>query len=86
MVQWLMKRHAGVQYLGVHVRGVDNHLADALSRHGNDEALRLAGLAGMQAVRVQPASGAEVLLQRALAMPLRQGAPPLTQESGAGST
>ena len=85
MVQWLIKRHAGVQHLGVHVRGVDNHLADALSRDGNAEALRLAGLAGMQAVRVWPASGADTLLQRAQAMPLRQGPPLLTQESEVAS-
>ena len=85
MIQWLIKRHAGVQHLGVHVRGVDNHLADALSRNGNSEALRLAGLAGMQPVRVWPASGADTLLQRAQAMPLRQGPPLLAQESVAAS-
>ena len=85
MVQWLLERHSGVQYLGVHVRGVDNHLADALSRYGDAEALRLAGLAGMQAHRVQPAAGADALLQRAQAMPLRQRPLSVAQEREAAT-
>ena len=76
----LLERHSSVQHLGVHVRGVDNHLADVLSRYGYAEALRLAGLAGMQAHRVQPAAGADALLQRAQTMPLRQCPPPVAQE------
>jgi hypothetical protein len=83
MIQWLLERHARVQHLGVHVRGADNHLADALSRYGEAEALRLAGLAGMQARRVQPAAEAASLLQRAQSMPLRQCPSPAAQDHGA---
>ena len=71
MMQWLAVRRPAVQFVGVHVAGAHNVLADSLSRHGGGMALREAAAHGFEACRVAAPQGAAHLLTAAQRMPLR---------------
>jgi hypothetical protein len=77
-VQWLLERHPGVQFLGVHQPGTRNEAADALSRTaaGRQRVLQQAAAAGAELIELQfgaaDAAAEAALLAVAMACPLRR--------------
>ena len=71
LIQWLLRRHPGVQLLGVHQPGVRNSAADGLSRDGRRGVLNDAVDAGLALRELAPAArDVEALLAGVLAAPL----------------
>ena len=75
-MQWLLRRHPGVQLLGIHQAGVRNEAADRLSRTiaGRDKVLAEVKAAGLTSVEIQPpADDVAAMLSLAMASPQRAG-------------
>ena len=71
LLAWLGDKWSGVQFLGVHQRGVRNVTSDRLSRGQVDLVRRELSSAGIRVQRLLPTAGAREVLEAAKNQPLR---------------
>lgn len=64
LVTWLCQRQSGVQFVGVHVPGVRNVIADKLSRGAVASVLAEVHAVGMVSEQLRPHSDAGSVLRR----------------------
>lgn len=76
LVRWLQRRHPHVQWLGIHQPGIRNCAADGLSRDGTEDVLREAAESGAVVVGLEAAPEAWLVLEEAMALPLRHSEAP----------
>lgn len=79
MLSWLFERHRGVQFLGVHQRGLRNQASDRLSRGRGAAVLAEAEQSGLTLVQLFPHKSAKAMLIEARRLPTRGASPDATR-------
>lgn len=72
LMQWLMRKHRGVQFLGVHQRGLRNVASDSLSRGRVHEVLQEVQQTGAEIVQLTPSTGFRGVTNAIRTLPLRR--------------
>lgn len=73
MMQWLMRHHRGVQFLGIHQRGVRNVTSDNLSRGRVEVVLNEVRTSGATIEKLTPSTSFHAIMNAVRRMPLRRG-------------